>query len=137
MAAAQCADLAVVELLLDHGANVSAEGGMWGSALVAAAYGENQKVVELLIDRGADLHFKGGHYGNALQAACVKAGVETIDYILDHAIDLVNHRDGKYHTALIAAAYFDRTEVVSKLLEVGADFRYQGGQYRSAITAAA
>jgi hypothetical protein len=110
---------------------------MWGSALVAAAYGENQKVVEVLIDHGADLHFKGGHYGNALQAACVKAELETIEYLLDRALDLVNHRDGKYHTALIAAAYFDRMDVVNKLLEVGADFRYQGGRFRSAITAAA
>jgi ankyrin repeat protein len=132
MAAAQSGDL-----LLEHGADASGQGGMWGTTISAAAYGENKQSIELLIEHGADVRAKGGHYGSALQAAVVRADMPIIEYLLDHAVDLVNYRDGKYHTALIAASYFDRLDVVTKLLDSGADFRFQGGQFRSVITAAA
>ena len=64
------------------------------------------------------------------------ADMAIIDELLDRAPELVNHYEGKYHTALIAASYFNRPDVVVKLLDAGADFRVQGGMYRSAIAAA-
>lgn len=137
LAGAQSGDLDIVQLLIDNGANASAEGGLFGSAIAAAAYGNNLPMIEQLVEHGADVRVKGGKYGNAIQAAAIKADVEIIDDLLNRAVELVNHRDGKYHTALIAASYFNRMEVVVKLLDGGADFRFQGGQYRSAITAAA
>jgi hypothetical protein len=59
----------VVELLLDRGADVNAQGGYYGNALQAALVRGHEKVVELLLDRGANVNTQGGHYGNALQAA--------------------------------------------------------------------
>ncbi|KAH4059332.1 hypothetical protein HBI25_106250 [Parastagonospora nodorum] len=137
MAAAQTGNFAILKLLLDHGADAAATGGQWGSTITAAAYGDEMECFELLLERGGDLHAKGGHYGSALQAAAVKASLAIIDTILDQAVELVNYCDGKYYTPLIAAAYYDRLEVVDILLEKGADIRVHGGQYRSAITAAA
>jgi ankyrin repeat protein len=137
MAAAQFPRPSNLRLLLEHGADATATGGIWGSTIIAAVYGNDLECIETLISRGADVRATGGLYGCALQAAAVKADMKIIEYILDCAIDLVNHRDGKYYTPLIAAAYFDRLDVVTKLLDSGADFRHRGGQYRSVITAAA
>jgi ankyrin repeat protein len=137
MAAAQAGNLAILKLLLDHGADASGQGGQWGSTITAAAHGNDMECFQLLIERGGDIHAKGGHYGSALQAAALKADMGIIDVLLDGAIELINYLDGKYHTPLTAAAYYDRLEVVNKLLDKGADIRHQGGQFRSAITAAA
>jgi ankyrin repeat protein len=137
LAAAQSGVLPVVQCLLDNGANASALGGSLGSAVAAAAYGNNLDVMKLLIEHGADVHAKGGKYGDALQTAAMKADIAIIEALLDRAIELVNHHDGKYYTALVAASYFNRMEVVGKLLDAGADFRVQGGVYGSAISATA
>ncbi|KAI4644465.1 hypothetical protein J4E93_006368 [Alternaria ventricosa] len=137
LAAAQSGVLPVVQRLLDNGANASALGGILGSTVAAAAYGNDLEIMRLLIEHGADVHAKGGKYGDALQTAAMKADMAIIEELLDRAIELVNHHDGKYHTALVAASYFNRMEVVVKLLDAGADFRVQGGMYRSAISAAA
>jgi ankyrin repeat protein len=137
MAAAQFPRPSNLKLLLENGADATATGGIWGSAVIAAAYGNNLECIETLVSRGADIRATGGLYGSALQAAAIKADIKIIEYILDRAINLVNHRDGKYYTPLIAAAYFDRLDVVTKLLDSGADFRHRGGRYRSVITAAA
>jgi ankyrin repeat protein len=51
----------VVKLLLDKGAEVSAQGGHYGNALQAASDGGHEAVVKLLLDKGADV--------SALQAA--------------------------------------------------------------------
>jgi ankyrin repeat protein len=137
MAAAQFPRPLNLKLLLDYGADATATGGIWGSAIIAAAYGNNLECIKTLVSRGADIRATGGLYGSALQAAAIKADIKIIEYILDRAINLVNHRDGKYYTPLIAAAYLDRLDVVTKLLDNGADFRHRGGRYRSVITAAA
>ncbi|KAL1794340.1 hypothetical protein ACET3X_007761 [Alternaria dauci] len=136
IAAAQSGDIKVVQRLLDNGANASALGGLFGSTIAAAVHGNDLDVMRLLIEHGADVHAKGGKYGDALQTAAMKADMTIIDELIDRAIELVNHHAGKYHTALVAASYFNRMDVVVKLLDAGADFRVQGGMYRSAITAA-
>jgi ankyrin repeat protein len=56
----------IVELLLDKGADVNAQGGEYGNALQAASLGGHDKIVELLLDKGADVNAQGGEYGNAL-----------------------------------------------------------------------
>jgi ankyrin repeat protein len=137
MSAAQVDNHAILESLLEHGADARGRGGQWGTTLTAAAHGNSIRCFKTLVDHGADIHATGGIYGSPLQAAAIKADMELIDYILDHAPELVNFRDGKYHTPLIAAAYFGRSEVVEKLLNIGANFQFQGGKFRSVITAAA
>ena len=49
----------------------------------------------------------------------------------------VNFRGGKYNTALQAAAYADRLDILNVLLDHGADFRIRGGMYGNALNAAA
>ncbi|KAK0265187.1 hypothetical protein LTR01_007382 [Friedmanniomyces endolithicus] len=59
----------VVQLLLEQGANVNAQGGKYGNALQAACGHNNWEVVQLLLDWGADVNARGGKCSNALQAA--------------------------------------------------------------------
>jgi ankyrin repeat protein len=58
-----------VQLLLNHKADVNAQGGLYGTALQAASCGGHEAVVQLLLDYKADVNAQGGHYGTALQAA--------------------------------------------------------------------
>ena len=44
-----------MELLLDKGAEVNAQGGNYGNALLAASYRGHEHTVELLLDEGAEL----------------------------------------------------------------------------------
>jgi ankyrin repeat protein len=44
-----------VKLLLDKGADISAQGGPFGSALQAASFRGNTETARLLLDKGADI----------------------------------------------------------------------------------
>ena len=48
-----------VELLLERGADVNAQGGYFGNALHAASWSGDRAVMELLLERGADVNVKG------------------------------------------------------------------------------
>ncbi|KAH7187521.1 hypothetical protein BKA60DRAFT_602335 [Fusarium oxysporum] len=61
--------LEIVQLLLDKGADINVQGGVYGNALQAASCEGDREVVQLLLDKGADVHAQGGLYDNALQAA--------------------------------------------------------------------
>jgi hypothetical protein len=70
-----------VERLLKQGANVNAEGHIYGSALQAASVRGHESIVRVLLENGADIDAYGGWYGNALQAASFK-GHESIVRLL-------------------------------------------------------
>ncbi|KAL8831739.1 MAG: hypothetical protein Q9170_005169 [Blastenia crenularia] len=57
------------QLLIDAGADVNACGGIFHTALQAAAVDGNDETMRVLIDAGADINALGGIYGNALSAA--------------------------------------------------------------------
>lgn len=59
----------MVQILLEKGADVNAEGRECGTALQAASEGGHEKVVQILCEKGADVNAQGGFYSNALQAA--------------------------------------------------------------------
>jgi hypothetical protein len=67
--ASECGHRTVVQMLVDAGADVNAQGGLYGNALQAASSGGHEKVVQMLLDNGAEVNAQGGKYGNALQAA--------------------------------------------------------------------
>jgi hypothetical protein len=57
----------MVQMLVDAGAYVNAQGGEYGNALQAASDGGHETVVQILLDNA-----QGGKYGNALQAASAR-----------------------------------------------------------------
>jgi hypothetical protein len=58
-----------MRLLLDSGAQSTAQGGYYGSSLQAASWRGHKHVVHLLLQLGARADAPGGHYGSAIKAA--------------------------------------------------------------------
>ncbi len=82
-AAASCGDTAMLEFLIDNGANVNLLGGHFGTALQAAAYYGYDEGVTILLREGADPNTIASSWGTAfLGAAC--AGHEHIAKKLLH-----------------------------------------------------
>ena len=156
-AAAFSGNGAIVGLLLERGADINAVGGDYGTALGAAAYHRQEEVVRLLLDRGADINAVGSDYGTALGAAAFCGNEAGVRLLLDRGAD-INAVGGKYGTALGAAAY-DGTKAIVELFQVreadidiensgnqvivellldrGADINIIGGNYGTALGAAA
>ena len=88
-----------IRLLLDKGAKVNAQGGIYGNALQAAAHSGDMEVIRLLLDKGADVNTQGGMFGTVLQAAAHSGNVEVIQLLLDRGADIYA-RGGKYGAAL-------------------------------------
>ncbi|EXL68463.1 hypothetical protein FOPG_15472 [Fusarium oxysporum f. sp. conglutinans race 2 54008] len=74
--------------LISEGADVNAEGGVYGNALQATSSRGNLEIVQLLLDEGADFNAQGGEYGNPLQAASYEGDLEVIQLLLDNGADV-------------------------------------------------
>jgi ankyrin repeat protein len=126
---------AMVELLLDKGAEVNAQGGVDGNALQAASLRGYEQVVKLLLDKGAEVNAQGGDYGNALQAASSRGHEKVVKLLLNKGAE-VNAQGGHYGNALQAASSRGHEKVVKLLLNKGAEVNAQGGAYGNALQAA-
>jgi ankyrin repeat protein len=122
-------------LLLDKGADVNAQGGLYGNALQAASSGGHEQVVKTLLDKGADVNAQGGRYSNALQAASARGHEQIVKTLLDKGAN-VNAQGGGFGNALQAASARGHEQVVKTLLDKGADVNAQGREYGNALQAA-
>jgi hypothetical protein len=128
----------VVQLLLNEGADVNAQGGWYGNALQAASAEGHRQVVNMLLNRGADVNAHGGeYYSNALQAASAHGHEQIVKILLDKGAE-VNAQGGRYYSsALHAAAAGDHEQVIKVLLDKGAEVNVQSGRYYSKALGAA
>ncbi|KKP01543.1 hypothetical protein THAR02_06365 [Trichoderma harzianum] len=62
--------------------NVNSQGGIFGSALQAAAFSGQTESVRLLLDRGADINARGGKCGSALNAAIFSGYWDIVEILL-------------------------------------------------------
>lgn len=83
----------IVELLLAHGVDVSAQDRSGQTALHRAVIGRQQEIVKLLIEKGASLQQRNEYGGNPLGQAiwCVLHGGADEEYFA--IIDLLVHQD--------------------------------------------
>jgi ankyrin repeat protein len=125
----------VVQILLEKGAEVNAQGGEYGNALQAASRYGHEKVVQILLEKGAEVNAQGGGYGNALQAASGYGHEKVVQILLEKGAE-VNAQGGGYSNALQAASGSGHEKVVQILLEKGAEVNAQGGGYGNALQAA-
>ena len=125
-----------LQLLIDKGADVNAQGGEYGNALQAAASHGNIDAIQLLLDKGADVNAQGGMYGNTLQAAVFKCNVEAVELLLGKGADM-NAQSIFYGSALQAAASCGNVDAMKMFLNNGANVNSQGGEYGTALQAAA
>ena len=135
-AAAFCACTQAIYLLLDKGV-INAQGGDFGNALGAAAFGNQISIIRLLLDQGADVNAPCGEYGNALYAAACCSQIEIIQLLLDKGAN-VNAQGGQFGNALQGAVWLGKVECIQLLLDKGADVnaQCQCGVYGNALQAA-
>merc|ERR1712216_1063952 len=94
------------------------------TALMAAAGGGHDQCVELILEAGATAVQEDNLGNTALHHAAWAGELACLDKLLEHRPTTgnsdVHWRNGAGQTALICAAQFGSTGVVSRLLEVGA-----------------
>ncbi|PNP49006.1 hypothetical protein THARTR1_10257 [Trichoderma harzianum] len=73
------------KLLLELCPNIDVNelGGVFNSALQAAAYSGQTPTISLLLNRGAHVNVRGGKYGSALNAAIIAGYWDTVQVLLD------------------------------------------------------
>lgn len=79
----------IIELLLDHGANVNHVGGNYGTALQVASEAGFESTILLLLSRGADPNVPvRGFHGTGLQAASYRGFRKIVEILLEHGADV-------------------------------------------------
>ncbi|KAJ5593556.1 hypothetical protein N7537_010460 [Penicillium hordei] len=102
----------IVEILLDAGADVNAQGGEYGNALqAAAALGGSPEKVKILLDAGADVNAQGGQHGSPFLAAIYSGHADLIE-ILFHAGADIGLADALDQTPLHIAALKDMAHLL-------------------------
>jgi ankyrin repeat protein len=147
MRAAHAGDLATVEALLEHGANIGAKEPVRHQTALMWALGENNTdVAKLLIKHGADINATTTLGFTPLLFACRKGNYEIAKLLLDAEVEvntiakprgdqtyLKNTPDKsvKGLSALMIAAHRGHEELVALLCERGADVDYDGPGYNA------
>lgn len=127
----------LVTRLLDMGADIDAYRSDLGPALQIASCDSDETWVDLLLSRGATVNMEpSGRLGFPLQQAALLGNTATARTLLDVGSN-VNAVGGKFGTALIAAAFAGYQETAQLLLDRGADVNATGGKYGTALIVSA
>jgi ankyrin repeat protein len=132
--AAELGHPGVIELLLEEGADVSAETGT-GDAFHTASYFNRKETVELLLRKGFEINAQSRALGTALQAASHRGHKEIVALLLDKGAD-VNMNGGFQGTALQAAIARRSIDTIMLLLSKGADINIQSEIHGTALRTA-
>ena len=121
-----------VQMLLDEGVNVNAQGGKHGNALHVALEKGHIQIVQMLLDKGANFNALHKVHGTTLQIASVNGHIRIVQLLLDKGVD-INAYDKKYGNALQSALAGGQLQVVQMLLDKGADVNAPDGKYGNAL----
>ena len=129
---------AEIQELLDAGADLKAEDVLGVSAMAYAVLNTNPAIIKMVIDAGVDVNEIGGRDSKGISALMMAAQINTnVDIIreLIRAGAKVNAVDDNGKSALFYAMdrEGDRTEVVSILLESGADVKQKNKKNDDAL----
>jgi ankyrin repeat protein len=135
--AAQRGHVAVVQLLLEKGADIDASGGVAKrTPLMLATISGHEEVARLLIERGADLKAKDSTEAIALTFAAERGSTSTVNMLLhreadSHARDILKAR------ALICAARGGQEALVRSFLLESEAVHMRDARGRTALMCAA
>ncbi|KAL7918350.1 ankyrin repeat-containing domain protein [Trichoderma austrokoningii] len=91
-----------IELLLEHGADVNAQGGPYGNALYAATLEGRANTVQILLENGADVDSKMEFYGYVFQSATVQERKRIMQLLIEKGAN-TNPPESYFHPKLQAA----------------------------------
>jgi ankyrin repeat protein len=126
----------IIDLLLDHGAQINQSGMQSGPALCEASCNGHLGALRTLIRRNADIHAKGNfNPADALQLACLNGHVNIVKELLLRGAKIED--PGWYGTPLQAASQNGHNRVVQILIRKGAKVNVRGKQNSALHLAAA
>jgi ankyrin repeat protein len=112
--------LAVMELLLERGADISAGTTKGFTPLHSASYTGHLQCVELLVERGANVNWVTTEQWLPLHYAAMRGKTAVVEFFLDLGVP-IDSLNIKAKTALHLAAYAGHAELVQILVERGAN----------------
>ena len=110
----------LVQLFVEHGANVALTGDSVKSPLVRACKRGSVIIARHLINHGADINAVDLHHGTALTAACSEGDEAIVRILLRNGADIEAAGGIGHSTALCKACYFEHESTVRLLLDSGA-----------------
>jgi len=120
----------VAQLLVEHGADTTAQDQDGWTPLHFALRNGHVEIVRFLVERGADPTARNKAGFTPLDLASVRGHVEIVQFLLENGKDPVaQHKNLKGSTSLHSASIGGHVEVAQLLVERGADptAQYQGG----------
>ena len=120
--AAENGNLAIVELLIERGADVNAQDIHGRTPLVVAIAEHQPEIARRLTEENTDVGVRTSDGSTLLMAAVRAEDVKLVRWAIDRGTDLDAVRPNKKHaTALMMAAGLGNSEIVELLLSAGAD----------------
>lgn len=111
--------LNLIPILIAHGYDVNAQGGLYGTPLQLAAKHGNKAAVQILLKNGADINARGGCYDAALIAASHEGHKGMVKILLENGAN-INAQSKHKLSALRAAIDNGHHEIAKTLKERGA-----------------
>lgn len=121
----------IVKLLLEHGANISAQDDGGNTVLHRAIVDlkENEKIVEILINNGAKIDLRNEKGFSPLHSSVNMGIIKIVEMILncEGDVNILIENDGDYNgfSALSIAALTGQEDIVRMLINYGADIDIQ------------
>jgi ankyrin repeat protein len=110
------------------------EKGFGTTALIFAAASGNTEICKQLLEKGADINRTNGENETALMIASKEGRLSTVKLLLTYGDTALNIQQSKTRaTALILATEINHTEIVSRLLEKGANINLTDNKNETAL----
>lgn len=128
--------LSMVNLLIDHGADIDARTVSGSPALICAAIYGQTDIIDLLLNRGANVDIRDNAGNTPLHCAAYYGKLDVVNRMAGKLIN-INAVNDRGWTPLMEASYgfryTDCVGVVRQLLELGADFAIKDKEGKTAL----
>lgn len=132
MAACDKGNVDLVELIMNHGANVNMQDNDgWSALLLASRYGHGD-VVKKLLDNGAEVNIRNNNKSSPLMLAC-RNGYSFVAQVLINKGAEVNMKNNDNWSSLMLASHNGHIDTVKVLLANHADVNIQNKDGSTAL----